>query len=59
MKKEFAIPEINISEFSAENIVTVSSALMNDAAASVTTGGGLTIDGQSNISPDKLFTINF
>lgn len=59
MKKEFAIPEINISEFSAENIVTVSSALMNDAAASVTTGGGLTIDSQSNISPDKLFTINF
>ena len=58
MKKEFIIPEINITAFETENILTTSS-LLDNAHNSATTNGGLTIDGKSDLTTDDIFTIEF
>ncbi len=58
MKKEFIIPEINITAFETENILTTSS-LLDNAYNSATTNGGLTIDGKSDLTTDDIFTIEF
>lgn len=59
MKKEFIIPEINITAFETENILTSSSLLLDNAYNSATTNGGLTIDGKSDLTTDDIFTIEF
>lgn len=58
MKKEFIIPEINITAFETENILTTSS-LLDNAYNSATTNGGLTIDGKSDLTTNDIFTIEF
>ena len=58
MKKEYTAPEITISKFAAENVVTLSA--VEAAYQQLTTeGGSLTIDGVSQVTPDNLIKFKF
>ena len=57
MKKEYTAPEITISKFAAENVVTLS-AVGYAYEQILTEGGGLTID-NTTVTTDNLLKSKF
>lgn len=58
MKKEYTAPEIAISKFAAENVVTLS-AVGYAYEQILTEGGGLTIDNNAEVTTANLLKFKF
>ena len=57
MKKEYTAPEITISKFAAENVVTLSA--VETAYQLLTEGGGLTIENNAEVTTANLLKFKF